>query len=159
MTSAMEHAEEIPLHWDLVYVLGLVFAVVGGVDLFTQIFPARVGVIEWEFGAASSFFDTVPSFGLGLGFLLAAGLARGHRWRVRALALGCILLALIMWMAAGLFATVVPQTIGAAPTLVALTAVKKSVAKTAVQILVYPVALLWIGVWSWRRTVSRHKSG
>lgn len=157
MTSvSAEYAEEASLHWDLVYVLGVAFAIVGGFDFFSQILPPRIGVIEWEFGAASSFFDTFPIFGIGVGFLLAGGLAKGHRWRVRLLALGCILLALIMWMTAGLFATVVPQSIGAAPTLVALTAVKKSVAKTAVQILVYPVALLWIGVWTWRRTLSRH---
>ena len=55
------------------------FLVVGGASLFAPLFPLRIGVIEWEFGTASEFFDNVPIFGLGLGFLMAAGLAAGAR--------------------------------------------------------------------------------
>jgi hypothetical protein len=144
------------LSWQVFSVVGLVFLVVGAATLFSPLFPLRIGVIEWEFGTASALFDNVPIFGLGLGFLMASGLALGARWRVRSLALACILLALVIWLAAGLYATVVPQALGAAPNPAALTAIKKAVAKGAIQILIYPVAFLWLGIWSWRRTLRRH---
>jgi hypothetical protein len=147
---------EFTLTWQIFTVLGLVFLFVGAVTLFAPLFPLRIGVIEWEFGTASEFFDSVPIFGLGLGFLMAAGLASGARVRVRTLALVCIFLALLMWFTAGLYATVVPQAYNAAPSPTALTAIKKAVGKAAVQILIYPVGFLWMGIWSWRRTLSRH---
>jgi len=147
---------ELVLSWQVFTALGLVFLFVGGVSLFVPLFPLRIGVIEWEFGTASEFFDTVPIFGLGLGFLMAAGLASGARVRVRTLALVCISCALLMWLTAGLYATVVPQAYNAAPSPTALTAIKKAVAKTAIQILIYPVGFLWMGIWSWRRTLTRH---
>ncbi len=118
----------------------------GGASLFAPLFPLRIGVIEWEFGTASEFFDNVPIFGLGLEFLMAAGLAAGAKGRVRSLALVCIFLALLMWLTAGLYATVVPQAYNAAPSPTALTAIKKAVGKTAVQILIYPVGFLSLGI-------------
>ena len=151
----MASADDI-LSWQVFSGIGVVFLVVGAVTLFSPLFPLRIGVIEWEFGTASALFDNVPIFGLGLGLLMASGLALGARWRVRGLALICILLALVIWLAAGLYATVVPQALGAAPNPVALTAIKKAVAKGAIQILIYPVAFLWLGIWSWRRTLRRH---
>ena len=156
MTPTRSNTTAFILTWQIFTVLGLLFLLVGGVSLLAPVFPLRIGLIEWEFGTASQFFDSVPIFGLGLGFLLASGLAIGARGRVRALALVCIFLALLMWLAAGLYATVVPQAYGAAPSPTALTAIKKAVAKTAVQILIYPVGFLWLGIWSWRRTLSRH---
>lgn len=156
MSPNRSNPPEFTLSWQIFAVLGLVFLVVGGASLFAPLFPLRIGVIEWEFGTASEFFDNVPIFGLGLGFLMAAGLAAGAKGRVRSLALVCIFLALLMWLTAGLYATVVPQAYSAAPSPSALTAIKKAVGKTAVQILVYPVGFLWMGIWSWRRTISRH---
>ena len=145
--------------WQVVEVLGLLFLVVGGWSLFSPLFPLNIGVSEWEFGTASSFFDTVPIFGLGLGLLLAAGLAFGWRSQVRVVALACVLLALVLWLAAGLYATVVPQVFNAAPSPNALTAIKKGVIKAACEILIYPVAFVWLGIWAWRRSAGRREWG
>ena len=141
--------------WYILNLLGFLLLVVGGWNLFNPLFPLQVGATEWEFGTASSFFDTVPLFGLGLGFLMASGLAGGKRIQVRTAAMVCILLALLLWLAAGLYATVVPQALNAAPSPLALTALKKAVSKAAVEILIYPVGFIWLGVWAWRRTLSR----
>jgi hypothetical protein len=146
----------VTLTWQIFSVLGVVFLLVGAVTLLGPVFPLRIGIIEWEFGTASGLFDNVPIFGLGLGFLMASGLALGAKWRVRSLALICILLALVIWLAAGLYATVVPQVLSAAPSPTALTIIKKAIAKATVQILIYPGACLWLGIWSWRRTLGRH---
>jgi hypothetical protein len=153
--SRSELTPETAVTWQVVEVMGVLFLAVGGWSLFSPLFPLNIGRTEWEFGTASSFFDTVPIFGLGLGFLLTAGLAMGRRWQVRVVALACVLLALLLWLAAGLYATVVPQAFNAAPTLNALTALKKGALKAAFEILVYPVGFIWIGIWAWRRTVSR----
>ena len=144
--------------WELIQWIGLLFALVGAVSLFFPLFPLRVGETQWEFGAVSAFLDTIPIFGLGLGFLMASGLALGLKWQVRGAAAGCVLLALLIWLAAGLYATVVPQALGSTSDFATLTLIKKSIAKAGVQILAYPVGFLWLGVWGLRRTFL-HRSG
>lgn len=144
--------------WELIQWIGVLFTFVGAVSLFLPLFPLRVGETQWEFGAVSAFLDTIPIFGLGLGFLLASGLALGIKWQVRGAALGCGLLAFLIWMAAGLYATVVPQALGSTGDFATLTLIKKSIAKAGVQILIYPVGFLWLGFWGLRRTFP-HRPG
>jgi hypothetical protein len=135
--------------------IGLLLALMGLADTLTLWLPGRIGVAEWEFGTVSAFFDSFPLLGLGLVFLIGAGLALGRRWPVRLAALACVLIALVMWAAAVLYLTVLPLALKAVNDPVMLGAVKKGIVKTGVQAAVYPFALLWLAGVSWWATVPR----
>jgi hypothetical protein len=146
---------EFTLSWQIFAVLGLVFLVVGGASLFAPLFPLRIGVIEWEFGTASEFFDNVPIFGLGLGFLMAPG------WP-RVPGAGSVPRAGVYFSCTSDVADsrVVrhrcPPGVQRRPFPKCPHGDQEGGRKNAVQILVYPVGFLWMGIWSWRRTLSRH---
>jgi hypothetical protein len=120
----------------------------------------ELGDSEWEIGTTSHFFDTFPLLGLGIAFLMSATIAQGRRWSVRTLATFCILLAVFMWLALALYVTVLPaayKVIGS-PSVGnpdALTPLKKAGAKTAVQALIYPFALLWLAGTGWRASLRK----
>jgi hypothetical protein len=138
------------LIWRAAFALGLMLALVGAGDAAGQWIPLRVGTPEWELGTVTYFFDTVPLLLIGLALLVGSGVALGRRWQVRTMAVLCILLAVLMWLAAVLFGTVVPLALRGMRDPVGLTMLKKSLVKTGVQVTLYPFALLWLAAASWR---------
>ncbi len=147
------------LTWRSLGIVGFVFFAIGLVNLGSAWLPANFGDPEWEFGTTSQFFDTFPLLGLGMGFLLAYGVALGRRWQIRTIATVGIVMAVLMWLALALYATVLPMALGAVKDPVALTPLKKAAAKTGVQALVYPFALLWLAGASWRASLRRRAGG
>ncbi len=143
------------LLWRMFVVLGLAFLLMGLVNAATLWFPLELGESEWEFGTSSTFFDTFPMFGLGLGLLAAGAVALGRKWTARSVAALCILTAVFMWLVFALYATVVPLVIKVVQNPIALTPIKKAAAKKVVQALVYPFALLWVAGAAWRATLRR----
>lgn len=143
------------LIWRVITGIGLVFLLLGLLEAGTAWFPLQLGDPEWELGTTSHFFDTFPLLGLGISFLLATSIARGHRWSARALATFCVLLAVFMWLALALYATVLPMAFKYVANPDALTPIKKAGAKTAVQALLYPFALLWLAGAGWRASLRR----
>lgn len=161
-TSAMDRdhgADARALGWRVLGLIGAAFLLVGALNAFTIWFPTRFGVPEWELGSASEFFDTFPLFGLGLSILLAHGVAQGRKYQVRVLATVCVLVAVGMWLAFTLFATTWPITLKVVTNPVALTPIKKAAAKTAVQALVYPFALLWLAGAGWKASLRPRRQG
>ena len=134
---------------------GSVFTLLGAAEMALIWLPPNVGNVDWEFGTVSSFFDSLPLLGLGLGFLVAGGLARGSPWLVRSTAVAFVLLALFTWAAAALYITDLPLVFGAAPDAYVLRALKKGVLKAAVQTMVYPFGFLWVAAAAWRRSGVR----
>lgn len=143
------------LAWRTIGTIGAVFFLVGLITTASVWLPSRLGVPEWELGTTSEFFDTFPLLGLGIAMLIAHGVATGRKLQVRTLATICVLLAVLMWLAFTLFATVFPMTLKVVTNPVALTPIKKAAAKTAVQALVYPFALLWLAGAAWKATLRR----
>jgi hypothetical protein len=143
------------LIWRVVTAIGLVFLLLGLLDAGTSWLPLQLGDSEWELGTTSHFFDTFPLLGLGISFLLATSIAKGQRWQARTLASFCILLAVFMWLALALYATVLPIALKMVGNPDALTPMKKAGAKTAVQALIYPFALLWLAGAGWRASLRR----
>jgi hypothetical protein len=143
------------LIWRVVTAVGLVFLLLGLVDLGISWLPLQLGDSEWELGTTSHFFDTFPLLGLGISFLLATTIASGRRWQARTLATFCIFLAVFMWMAFLLYATVLPLAFKHLGNPDVLTPMKKAGVKTAVQALVYPFALLWLAGAGWRASLRR----
>lgn len=154
----MEHpatAGDDALVWQCLGIVGLIFLLVGLANLGTLWLPLEIGDAEWELGTTSQFFDTFPVFGLGLVFLAAHGVAVGRRWQIRTVATVCIAVAVFMWLALSLYATVLPAALRAVPDPFALTPIKKAAAKTGVQALLYPFALLWLAGAAWRASLKR----
>ncbi len=148
------------LIWQVFATFGLVLFLLGLVNIAVLWLPFSLGEAEWEYGTSSNFFDIFPLLGLGLTFLVASALALGRKWSARSVATFCLLLAVFMWLAFALFATVFPAALGAvAGNTAAMTPVKKAGAKTAIQALVYPFALLWLSGAVWRATLRRRGAG
>lgn len=144
-----------PLTWRCLGIVGLVFFCLGLANLGTVWLPLHLGEPEWELGTTSQFFDTFPLLGLGMAFLLTQGVALGRRWQVRGVATFCIVVAVLMWLALTVYATVLPMALKAVSDPVALTPIKKAAAKTGVQALLYPFALLWLAAAGWRASLRR----
>ena len=96
------------LIWKILQIVGVIFFLVGLLDIISSLLPQRLGEPEWELGTTSNFFDVVPLLGLGLVFLLVAGVATGRRWNIRLVASFCILTAVFMLLAMVVYATVLP---------------------------------------------------
>ena len=143
------------LAWTGLALVGAVFAVLATVEMLQNWLPLQVGEPDWEFGTTSHFFDIFPFLGLGLALLIGAGVAMGRRWQVRTVAILGILVAVAMWLVLVLWATVLPITFRAASNPALVLTLKKAAAKTAVQALVYPFALLWLAGAGWRATSGR----
>lgn len=144
-----------PLIWRCLGIVGVLFLLLGLANLGTIWLPPHLGDAEWELGTTSQFFDTFPLLGLGMTFLVAHGVATGRRWQVRSVATFCMIVAVLMWLSLTLYATVLPMALKVIGDPIALTPIKKAAAKTGVQALLYPFALLWLAGAGWRASLKR----
>ena len=96
------------------------------------------------FGPEELAEQALAILGLGIGFLAASSVALGRKWSARSVAATCILVAVFMWLVLALYATVLPMVLRVVNNPIALTPIKKAAAKTGVQALIYPFALLWL---------------
>jgi hypothetical protein len=158
MTAASVPARERPFDpFVIVGIAGLLFTVIGGAELATQIFPMALGSPEWEFGTYSSMMDSMPLFLMGLGFLGAFAVARSHTTLLRILGIIFILVALFVLAGAFLYATNVPQALKMYPGTPLQTGMKKAVTKGALQSTIYPIAFLWLGVFAIRNSARSRR--
>lgn len=140
--------------WSLLLPVGLGFAAVGAADLALVWYPMGFGRAEWEFGSVTSTLNGLPVLVMGLAFLTMAALAAGRRWAARLLAVVFVLLALSVLAIAFLYATTVPVALKAVPDSTVALGLKKAIAKTSAQAMIYPVVFLWTAVVAWRRSSS-----
>jgi hypothetical protein len=131
--------------WAILGWVGLTFLVVGGADFVLTWYPATFGSREWEFGTVTSSFNGLPILVLGLGLLLAAAAVLQRSWWTLLSLLAAIILLLWILAAAVLWATTVPLALASTPPEL-VTGIKKAIAKTTVQSVVYPVILAFL-VW------------
>jgi hypothetical protein len=140
----------------LIGLTGILFAVLGGTDLATQLFPLGLGSPEWEFGTYSSMMDSIPLFAMGLGFLGVYAIARANRALSISVGILFILVALFILAFAFIYATNLPQVLRVrprSPAQIALqTGVKKAVVKGTLQSAIYPIAFLWMGIFALRHS-------
>ena len=157
MSDRLPKAPPDALIWRMLQAIGIIFFLIGMLDIVFSLFPNQLGEPEWELGTTSNFFDVVPLLGLGVTFLLAAAIATGRRWQVRMVATFAVLLAVFMLLAMLLYATVVPLAFKVITEPVALTTIKKAAAKTGLQALLYPLAMLWLGGAGWKASFGRRR--
>jgi hypothetical protein len=139
------------LGWYLLGGLGLVFAMVGGLDILLAWYPPDFGSAEWKFGTVTATLNSFPLLSLGLILLTVSGLARGRTWVVRTM---LVVLALVVVVIIGCAALYLPQigtAMGSASDPTVKMGLKRAITKTSVQLVLYPVLLGWIAVLALKR--------
>jgi hypothetical protein len=136
--------------WYLLGWIGVVFTLVGGLDLLLTWYPTAFGNPEWEFGTVSAALDGLPVLTLGLALVFGAAVAQGTRWLVTSVAIVFVVLAIVIVLAAVLYATNVPLALQSVQDPLVKTGLKKAMVKTAGQAVLYPLAFVWIAWKGWR---------
>jgi hypothetical protein len=142
------------LPWQLLGLAGLAFVAVGFADLALTWVPLRVGSPEWEFATMTQTLNGMPVPALGVVTLMAAAAAAQLRWLVRIGAVLMVLLALLLLAGGVLYLLTVPLGLRSVTDPMALLGLKKAMAKSLVQLLVYPALFLTIAVAGWRSTAA-----
>jgi hypothetical protein len=131
---------------------GLLFFIVGTTDIGLLLYPAFFGNAQWEFGTVTNFLNGLPATTIGLAMVAASALARDRVRSARLSAMIMGLFALLVIVGSVLYLTVVPIALReSSPNALVLLGIKKSIVKTTVQALVYPVVLIAMAVVVWRR--------
>lgn len=136
--------------WTVLSAIGLVFFIVGGLDIALAWYPLGFGSPAWEFGTVTLTMNGLPTPVLGLGMGLASGVALGRRWQARITAATLIAIAVIVLVLAVLWATNVPLALRSTEEPLGKLGLQRSVVKTGAQIVCYPIALIWIGIAGWK---------
>lgn len=131
--------------WKLLGWVGGVLLIVGLLDLGLAFYPPMIGNPNWEFGTVSAQLNSLPVPMLGLALLLGAAVARGWILGTRVWAIVAIVMAVLIVAAAVLWALNLPLAFRSVQEPAARLGLKKSVAKSVAQSILYPVAFLWIG--------------
>lgn len=133
--------------WQLLGWVGGVLLIAGVLDIGLLYYPLMFGNPNWEFGTVGTSLNALPVPLLGLALLLGAAVARGWTLGIRIWGILAIVAAVLILAAAFFWALNLPLAFKSVQEPVARLALKKSVAKTVLQAVLYPVAFAWIG-WS-----------
>jgi len=136
--------------WRVAGVVGLLFALVGWLDVALTWYPFHLGSAEWEFGTVTASLNGLPVPVLGMGLLLASGMALGRPWLVRLVALWFVVTAVALAVMAVLYVTNVPIALKTVEEPALRTGLKKAIVKALGQSVIYPIVLLSVAVKSWR---------
>lgn len=143
--------EEVSL-WPLVNPASWLIAIVGVVLVVGVWIPANFGEPDWEFGTVNSFLDGLPLALIGLGLLAAGALAEGRRAVAVGVGLTLVAVAVGATLAGLLLAIDLPLAWRAAGSnALLLTALKKALAKGAIQVVVIPIVSMVIALKCLRR--------
>jgi hypothetical protein len=129
--------------------IGIGFLVMGGVDLLLAWYPPAFGSQEWQFATATQSFSRLPVPILGIGVLLVASAQMGRSWWAFLGVGASAVFLLFAVLGVVLFGINVPTAISQVPDEVA-TGMYRSIARTTVQSLVYPVVLAYLAWMGWR---------
>jgi phosphotransferase system glucose/maltose/N-acetylglucosamine-specific IIC component len=139
--------------------VGSVFVALGSLEIVLAWWPPFLGNQEWEFGTYSATVDSLSLLLLGVGLLLAVGIALGQALRLRivagiaAVSGGLLLVGLLLYVVD------VPVALGSVTDAVARTALKKAIAKSLVQGVVYAGAFLACAAMAWRQARRATSAG
>lgn len=144
-------AEPAPeLGWYLLGGLGLVFAVVGGLDLLLAWYPASFGTSEWKFSTVTTTLGSFPLFALGLVLLTGSAMGRGRKGLMRTMAIVLLVIVVLLLGCAALYLPQISVSLAAVnPT--AKVGLQRAILKTIVQLVMYAGVLFWIAWLSWKQ--------
>jgi hypothetical protein len=135
-----------PVGWDLLGLLGLALFVVGGTDFLLTWVPMRFGNPEWEFATITAAFGAVPATLLGLTLLLMRALQEGATMAARLWSVMLILWALGLVGVGVIYGLTLPLAARGFETPTVGVGLKKAIARTLVQLLVYTIVMIWLGI-------------
>jgi hypothetical protein len=148
-------AEPAPdLGWYLLGGLGLVFALVGGLDILLAWYPPDMGNAEWKFGTVTATLNSFPLLTLGLILLAVSGLARGRTWITRTMLVILALVVVLVIACAALYLPQISTAMSAVTDPTVKMGLRRAITKTSIQLVLYPVLLGWIVVIALRRIRS-----
>lgn len=143
--------------WNVILVIGVLFAVVGGVDVALVWFPASFGVAEFEFASVATSLNSMPVVTMGLGLVVAASRALEARKFAWVAVVMIAAVGLLVVVSAVLFALTVPLALQAEVEPVVMIGIKKQAAKSTVQIVAYGIA--YGALLKWAVRIARPQSG
>ncbi len=124
--------------------VGLAFLLAGGADLVLTWLPVAFGSAEWEFGTITQTLNGLPVPTLGLLLVGLWGAATARRWVV--LSAGIIWAVLALWVLGmgGLYGLTIPVALKSTSSSLILLGLKKSIARSLVQVVAYAGAYFWL---------------
>jgi len=131
--------------------LGLVFAVVGGLDLLLAWYPTSFGSAEWKFATVTTTMMSFPLFSLGLVLLAGSAMGRGKRGLNRTMAIVLLLVVVLVLGCAILYLPQISTALASVKDPTVKIGVQRAILKTIIQLVMYPVVLLWIAWLSWKQ--------
>jgi hypothetical protein len=131
--------------WELLKWVGWAFVAIGLTDLALIWRPLAIGNPDFEFGSVTAMLNGLPLLTIGLVFLAASAAAVGATFRLRLVGGAMILMALVIVAAGVIYVLAAPLALKSVTGL-GLTAVKKAMVKSAVQLVAYPTAYVLLGV-------------
>jgi hypothetical protein len=134
------------LSWRIVAWGGLALVMVSVADFVLALVPLDFGNLEWEFGTVTVILNGMPAMAMGLALLLASAVARGSRLQMRTLAVVLFVLTALILAAITLYALTVPIGIRTTTNPIVLFGLKKAIARTVVQAVVYPLTYTAMGI-------------
>ena len=134
------------LGWYLLGGLGLVFALVGGIDILLAWYPANFGDMEWKFGTVTTTLNSFPLLSMGLILLTVSGLARGRRWVIGTMVAILALMVVLVIFCAAIYVPQISNAMGAVTDPTIKMGLKRAVTKTSVQMVLYPAIFVWIAL-------------
>ena len=150
-SRARAGAEPAPeLGWYLLGGLGLVFALVGGLDILLAWYPSSFGSSDWKFSTVTTTLMYFPLFSLGLVLLTGSAMGRGRKWLMRTMAIVLLVVAVVLLGCAMLYLPQISIALAAVqPTL--KMGLERAILKTIVQLIMYSVVLVWIARLAWKQ--------
>jgi hypothetical protein len=126
--------------------LGFALFAVGGTDFLLTWIPARFGNPEWEFATITAAMSAMPASLLGLTLLLVMSLEKEAPVPARIWSVALILWALALVGVAVIYGLTLPLAArGFAEPTVGI-GLKKAIVRTLVQLSVYTIMMLWMGI-------------
>ncbi|MGH7703639.1 MAG: hypothetical protein ACREMO_11125 [Gemmatimonadales bacterium] len=144
----MEPAPEVG--WELLAGLGLMFTVVSLGDIVLAWLPPQFASPEWRFATVTASLNTLPLLSMGLLLLFGGAVARGNRGLARALVVVIALVAFAIIVAGLFYASTLSIAFEKVTDPVIRFGLKRSVFKTASQLVLYPPVFLWVAATGWR---------
>ena len=135
-----------PVAWELLGWLGLALFLVGGADFLLSWFPARFGNPEWEFGTITAALNAMPASLMGVTLLLLWALHEESPGWARGLSAVLLLWAVILLALAVIYGLTLPLAAKGLSVPNIGVGLKRAIARTLVQLVVYPIVMAWIGL-------------
>lgn len=146
-------AEPAPqLGWYLLGGLGLVFAVVGGLDILLAWYPPDFANLEWKFGTVTTTLNSMPLLTVGVVLLTGSAMARGRKGLMKTMAVILLVLLVVVLGCAILYIPQISPALAKVNDPTVQMGLKRAILKTNVQWVSYSIILGWIAWLTIRHT-------